>query len=335
MELPFAHRPPKSASETEPACARQAVRPILFDVRLPSDLRAFGPSVRATSLGNPAGPPVVVVGGISADCFPALSADGSPGWWHGLAGEGQAVDPQIFNIIGLSFAADETGATAPSTFDQARVLGAALEVIGIDRPVTIVGASYGAMVGLAFAQAQPERVDRLVIVSGGAEAHPQSTAARELQRRVVSLGLAAGQDDEALAIARGMAMLTYRSPAEFRARFQGGIASAESCCSSQAGAYLRARGTAFRSVMSPKRFLSLSASIDRHSVSPERIGAPCLLIGATSDQLVFADDLKDMAGRLGGPCELHLLDSLFGHDMFLKEAGRIGDIIAPFLANRA
>jgi hypothetical protein len=27
-----------------------------------------------------------------------------------------------------------------------------------------------------------------------------------------------------------------------------------------------------------------------------------------------------------------LIDSLFGHDMFLKEAERIGRIVAPFLA---
>jgi hypothetical protein len=29
-----------------------------------------------------------------------------------------------------------------------------------------------------------------------------------------------------------------------------------------------------------------------------------------------------------------LLDSLFGHDMFLKEAERIGRIVAPFVAKR-
>jgi homoserine acetyltransferase len=38
------------------------------------------------------------------------------------------------------------------------------------------------------------------------------------------------------------------------------------------------------------------------------------------------------AEKLGGPSELHLLDTLFGHDMFLKEAARVGRIVAPFLA---
>jgi homoserine O-acetyltransferase len=288
--------------------------------------------VRASALGDRANPPVVVLGGISANCFPALQPDGTPGWWSGLAGEGQAIDPEHHSIIGLDFAADESGVSAPSTADQARVLAAALDTIGVDRPVTIVGASYGAMVGLALAAAEPARIARLVVISAGAEPHPASTAARELQRRVVSLGLLAGRGDEALAIARGMAMLTYRTPQEFQVRFDGGIAEDAPLSCSAPGAYLRARGQAFRSVMSPGRFLSLSASIDRHGVRPEDVSAPCLLIGAKSDQLVFPDQLERLADQLAGPAELHLLDSLFGHDMFLKEAERIGRIVTPFLS---
>ena len=307
----------------------------LFDVPVPEDLRQFGTSVRASAFGNPQNPPVVVLGGISANCFPAVQPDGAPGWWAGLTGEDQAINPRKFYIIGLDFAADDSGISAPSTVDQSRVLAAALDTIGVERPVSIVGASYGGMVGLALAAAEPQRVDKVVAISAGAEPHPASTAARELQRRVVSLGLLAGRGDEALAIARGMAMLTYRTPAEFQVRFDGGIAEDAPLCCSAPGAYLRARGQAFRSVMSPGRFLSLSASIDRHNVRPQDVSAPCLLIGANSDQLVFPDQLRRLADGLARPAELHLLDSLFGHDMFLKEAERIGRIVEPFLSGRA
>jgi homoserine O-acetyltransferase len=335
MELSFASRPqPDNAAKIGPAVRREPGRPILFDIPVPEDLHPFGPRICASALGDPAGPPVVVLGGISADCFPAVKPDGSPGWWPGLTGHGRAVDPGRYHVLGVSFAADETGATAPSTLDQARVLAAALDWVGVDQPAIIVGASYGAMVGLALAEAQPHRVERLVIISAGVDSHPRSTAARELQRRVVSLGILTDQGDEALAIARGMAMLTYRSPEEFRERFNGGISDSETSSSSEPGAYLRARGGAFRSIMSPQRFLSLSASIDRHRVRPEKIAAPCLLIGATSDQLVVPDELRRMAKSISGPCQLHLLDSLFGHDMFLKEAERVGKLVAPFLANQ-
>ena len=123
----------------------------------------------------------------------------------------------------MDFAADESGKIAPSTFDQARVLAAVLDAIGVDRPVTIVGASYGGMVGLALAEIEPERIGRLVVIGARRRAAPSGHRSRELQRRVVALGIEAGRGDEALAIARGMAMLTYRTPQEFAVRFDGGI----------------------------------------------------------------------------------------------------------------
>jgi homoserine O-acetyltransferase len=337
MELSLASRPqPQSASASEgPECsAPRGAVPVLFDVPVPADLRQFGQSVRASALGNRANPPVVVLGGISANCFPALKPDGSAGWWSRLAGEGRTLDPAHHYIIGLDFAADDTGVAAPTTFDQARVLAAALDTIGVEEPVTIVGASYGGMVGLALAATERQRVGKLVLVCAGAEPHPASTAARELQRRVVSLGLLAGRGDEALGIARGMAMLTYRTAEEFGERFDGGIDDESPLCCSEPGAYLRARGQAFRSVMCPGRFLSLSASIDRHQVRPEEVTTPCLIIGAHSDQLVYPIQLERLAERVGGPAELHLLDSLYGHDMFLKEAERVGQLVRPFLAKR-
>lgn len=332
MELSIVPRPTLESGVSDERCPPALPAGLaLFDVPVPEELRQFGDQVRASAFGDPRNPPVVVLGGISANCFPAVRPDGAPGWWFGLVGEGQAVDPARHYVIGVDFGADATGATAPSTADQAKIIASALDTIGVRQPVVIVGASYGAMVGLALAAAEPERVSRLVVISAGAEPHPASTAARELQRRVVSLGILAGRGDEALAIARGMAMLTYRTPAEFQVRFDGGIADDASLSCSGPGAYLRARGQAFRSVMSPGRFLSLSASIDRHRVPLEQIEAPCLLVGAESDQLVFPEQLQRLADRLGGPVELHLLDSLFGHDMFLKEAERVGRIVKPFL----
>lgn len=331
MELSVVPAPVDETGATDACAAAGCGAATMFDVPVPADLARFGSTVRACTVGDPANPPVVVLGGISGDCFPCHRPDGSSGWWSGLTGPGTAIDPARFHVIGVDYAADPSGNSAPSTFDQARVLASALDTIGIVRPVTIVGASYGGMVALALAELEPERIERLVIIGAAGEPHAAATAARELQRRVVSLGLEAGKGDEALTIARGMAMLTYRTPQEFAVRFDGGIDELSPTTASHPGGYLRARGQAFLSVMSPQRFLSLSASIDRHRVKPERIGVPVLLIGADSDQLVFPDQLRSLQKRLGGAAELHLLDSLFGHDMFLKEAARVGRIVGPFV----
>lgn len=306
-----------------------------FEVALPPSLAAFGRSVRASLCGAAGAPVVVVLGGISADRFPCVRPGGKAGWWPGLAGAGCAVDPAEFRILGLDFAADESGRTAPTSRDQAAVICAALDAIGVDRARAIVGASYGGMAALALGEHFPDRAERLVIVSAGAEPHPAATAIRELQRRVVALGIAGGTGEDGLSIARGLAMLTYRTPAEFEARFDGGIDGADVLSCSEPGAYLRARGDAYREVMSPQRFLSLSASIDRHRVDPAAIRLPCLVIGASTDQLVLPGQIEALAKRLAGPVELALLPSLFGHDMFLKDASVLSDLVDPFLRQAA
>jgi homoserine O-acetyltransferase len=304
-----------------------------FEVPLPADLHHLGRSVRATATGGPEGPVVVALGGISGNRFVCPRADGSRGWWTGLAGEGCALDPATYRVLGLDFAADLSGKTAPTTADQARVVRAALDAIDCAEALAIVGASYGGMVALRFAELFPDRVRKLVIISAGAEPHPAATAARELQRRVVALGIESGRGEDALSIARGLAMLTYRTAEEFAERFNGGIVEEDPLGPSEPGAYLRARGQAFASVMSPERFLSLSASIDRHRADPAKVHSECLLIGADTDLLVPPAQMRALQAALPGSPELHLRDCLFGHDMFLKEAPELGRLIAPFLAS--
>jgi homoserine O-acetyltransferase len=303
------------------------------EVPLPGDLAKFGGATTARISGNPSGPLIVALGGISGNRFVCYRSDGGGGWWPGLVGPDCAIDPAHHRVLGLDFAADPAGERVPSTKDQARVLLAALDAVGADRAHVIIGASYGGMVALAFGEMFPKRVGKLVVISGGAEPHPAATASRDLQRRVVALGMASGRGREALSIARGMAMMTYRTSAEFAHRFRGGIVDDASLARSEPGDYLGARGEAFLKVMTPERFLSLSASVDRHQVVPSKIKVPALLIGAKSDLLVPPEQMIALAAAMPRLHELHLLDSLYGHDMFLKEATVIGELIQPFLGD--
>jgi homoserine O-acetyltransferase len=307
-----------------------AVKAWDFAVPLPPRLARFGPSVRAMLTGGGNEPAVVVIGGISATRFAAGQADGGAGWWPGMVGAGCAVDPARRAVLAFDFAADETGAAAPTTRDQAEVAIAVMNAAGIDR-AAIVAASYGGMVALSLAAAFPGRVERLAVISADARPHPTATAMRELQRRTVALGMARGCGAEALAIARGWAMLSYRTPEEFGERFAGGLPTDDPRGTSAPGAYLRACGDSFARRMSPGRFLSLSGSIDRHDVDPAAVRAPALLIGAACDQLIPPSGMRDLADRLGGPARLHMRVSRWGHDMFLKEASEIGALVGPFL----
>lgn len=309
--------------------ARVADTAVDVEVPIPAHLRHLGTHTLARLTGRADGPLIVALGGISANRFVATGEYRSIGWWPGLVGEGLAVDPARHRILGFDFAADESGVAAPSTFDQAEILAEAIALAG-GGPAVVIGASYGAMVALALAARRPELVAKLVIISAAHEPHSAATAQRELQRRIVGLGIAAGRDLEGLSIARGLAMTTYRTPEEFGARFAGGIPDADPLGVSEIGAYLRARGDVYGEVMSPRRFLSLSASIDRHQVDPAEVRAPALLIGASTDRVVPPAQMQALAGLLPD-AELHIVDCLYGHDMFLKEAERVGALVGPFL----
>lgn len=303
-----------------------------FEVSLPPHLHRFGTSVRAMLVGE--GPAVVVLGGISGTRFVCKGADGEPGWWPGLVEEGGGICPRRFAVLGVDYAADEQGDVAPTTREQAEAVRAVMDAAGIAR-AAVVGASYGGMVALSLAALDPARVERLVVVCADAAPHPFATALRELQRRTVALGIAHGCGGEALAIARGMAMLSYRTAGEFEGRFSGGLEGEAPLGVSAPGAYLRACGEAFGARMSPGRFLSLSASIDRHRVDPARVTAPALLLASQSDQLVPPGRMQGLADRLGGPSALHVLPSIYGHDVFLKDAARVGELVGPFLRQSA
>ena len=138
------------------------------------------------------GPVIVVLGGISADRRVVSTARG-PGWWSILAGPGCAIDTNRYAILSFDYVGGSGGTTVTgdeerpvSTSDQAAVTAALLDNIGIERAHAFVGASYGAMVALAFGVEHPERSDRLIVVSGAHRANPMATAWRSIQRKLSS-----------------------------------------------------------------------------------------------------------------------------------------------------
>src|SRR5690348_1517187 len=81
----------RPSNAAKPPCAtarRDSAELSEFEVVLPRHLRRFVPSVHASLIGPEDASVVILMGGISADRFPARTVDGQPGWWSGLAGEG-------------------------------------------------------------------------------------------------------------------------------------------------------------------------------------------------------------------------------------------------------
>ena len=288
--------------------------------------------VRYLWCGAPDAPTIIVQGGISADRdVTTLDEHTAPGWWQPLVGNGAAIDLQRWRVLAIDWLvpADLTGAAAVSSEDQASVLAALLVALDIPRVHAFVGSSYGAMVGLAFASRFPRQVDRLVLLAGTHRAHPLSTAQRSVQRNIVRLGQSSGQLDAALALARQLAVTTYRGSGEFARRFAGGPEWCNGRVHFPVESYLEHVGKRFVERFDAERFLALSESIDLHDVAPETIPTPTTLIGFPSDRLIPLADLCELQRRLHGPATLEVVESPYGHDGFLKELEQL----APLLRN--
>jgi homoserine O-acetyltransferase len=292
-------------------------------------------------VGDPAAPVVAALGGISAG--KAVTDYGvEKGWWRDIIGPGRALDSNRYRILGIDFLGGSGGSTGPragqddfpsvASQDQAEVLRRVIEHLKLAPLAAIVGASYGGMVALAFAERWPQLVKHIVVISAAHRSHPMATAWRSVQRAVVRYAAQSGEGAEGLRLARALAMATYRSPAEFEQRFAGPAERVDGRFQFPVESYLLARGDAYAAAYIPEAFVCLSESIDLHRVEAANIRVPTSLVAVTEDQLVPLADMRALKQSLAGPAELLELSSLYGHDAFLKETQALRQVFTRALS---
>jgi len=328
-----------SALITLPVGAELCHLPARFPLARGGELEG---AVLAFERQGPAHAPVVVVlGGISAGRHvSAHAAVPGAGWWQEFVGPGLAIDTTRYQVLAFDWLGGSGNSTAPGagelfpfvgTEDQAAALRCLLDALAIERVHAFVGSSYGGMVGLQFAAIHPDRVQRLAAIAAPAQSHAQASAWRAVQRGIVELGQRHGAGREALALARALAMTTYRTPAELQLRF-----GAAACFSGQRHRFpvqdwLEARGAAFAGDWLPEQFLCLNNSIDAHVVDASRVASPTWLLAFGGDQLVPPSQVKELAQALPQLRAHREVASLYGHDAFLKEHAAVSAFVREVL----
>jgi homoserine O-acetyltransferase len=279
-------------------------------------------------------PLLLVAGGISAHRhFAACARYAEPGWWPRQAGAGLALDTRAFRLLAIDWLGADGSLDAPiDSADQADAIAAVLDRIGQRRASAFVGCSYGAMVGLAFAARHGHRLGALVAISGGAGAHPYASAWRALQRRILALGRSEAGAREALSLARQLALLSYRTPEEFAARFAAPVRLVDGRARCAAEDWLQARGADYVARTAPTAFARLSESIDLHALDPAEVAVPTVIVAVEEDRLVPREDLVALAEALPNTRRLQLLRSRYGHDAFLTEHEAIARVLREALA---
>jgi homoserine O-acetyltransferase len=330
-------QPSTTASPPEPAPAEAGCWPALRgQVEAHLAMRHAGTRrvlLRYELQGPESGPVVFIAGGISAHRHVSASAQfPEAGWANALVAPGRALDPRHTRVLAFDYIGADGELDAPiDTADQADAIAALLDALQIGQLQAFVGYSYGAMVGLQFAQRHPLRLQRLVAVSGVHRPHPYAAAWRALQRRAVALGQLQCADEQGLALARQFAMLSYRTPEEFGERFEAAPEIVNGRVRCAAEDYLDAAGARYVARTPVTAFLRLSESIDLHRLDPATIPGPVTVVAVEGDRLVPLSDSVLLVEGLAGRGQLRVLRSPYGHDAFLKETDRIDLILAAVL----
>lgn len=291
---------------------------------------------------GPARAPVIcALGGISAGRKVCLTDDPRESWWSEFAFPDGPLDTLRYRVLSFDYLGGSGDTTGPkdlapfpsvSSYDQAELLLRLLNHLGVKALRAIAGGSYGGMVALAFGERYPERVSQLLVLGAADRAHPLATAWRSVERAIVRLGVGSGRGAEGLALARALAMSTYRSSEELAARFSAAPALEGGRFVFPVERYLTARGIDYAARHQPESFLCLSESIDLHRVDATRVFVPTTAVAVREDQLVPLGDVRAMVARLRA-ARLYEVSSIYGHDAFLKESQQLRGVFATALGS--
>jgi len=290
------------------------------------------------------------------------------GWWGDVVGPGRAIDTDRWFVVAPNMLGGCQGTTGPSSLspdgvewgsrfpfvtirDQVATQLRLADRLGIDRFAAVVGGSMGGMHALETAITAPERVARLAVLASTAQTTADQIAANSLQRAAIQMdpGYAGGDHHDAepgegphrgLALARRMAMMTYRASDELNGRFarswQSDVSPLGDDGRFSVESYLDFHGNKFTRRFDAASYVALTQAMDSHDVGAGRGGvaaalarvtARTLVVGVSSDRLFPVEDQHRIAA--GVPDTLDgdhaaVITSEFGHDGFLIEHEAVG-----------
>ncbi len=302
--------------------------------------------------------------------------DDRPGWWEGLIGPGRTLDPSRYFLVCANIPGSCYGSTGPAetdpatgrergpdcpvftTRDAARAFRALLSDLGARRLALALGGSLGAMITWQLAVEYPDFVEAAVPIAGPFRATAWAIALNAAARGAIELDpdwqggrCLNGGPARGLALARAIAMITYRTETLFEERFARERVdrddSAHPLASNpfQVESYLDYQGRKLVKRFDARSYVALTRTMDLHDTAARfgsedealaTIRARVLVVGIDTDVLYAPGPLRATAGRLaalGVRASYAELASPFGHDAFLVETDALDRTLAAFLAD--
>jgi homoserine O-acetyltransferase len=272
-----------------------------------------------------------------------------------------------FNVIGSCCGSTSAASINPATGkpygssfpvitvrDWVRAEKQALELLGITHIHTVIGPSIGGMQALQWAVEYPQWVER-VVAMGTTQLNALGLGLNHLQREAIRMDPEFRGGDyydgpgprAGLAVARGIAMTTYKSSELFHARHgrkadrKGKAPWEHESGRFDIAGYLEYQGNIFWQRFDANAYIEMTKAMDLFDPQRDwdggawaRIQARVLLLGISSDVLFPDADVKDFAKELregGVDCRYESIESAHGHDSFLAEPDKLIGLLQEFL----
>ncbi|MFZ4736564.1 MAG: alpha/beta fold hydrolase [Bradymonadia bacterium] len=328
---------------------------------------------------DPRVPTVLVIHALTGHAAPG----GPQGWWSGVVGAGEPLDPTRHRIVSVAliggcygssgpgdadfprqtadrvvpgdhtkptkgaFALDATREPATlTTWDQARAVLVALDHLGVERLELVCGGSVGAMVAGCVAALVPDRVARLGLFGGCTSASPWIVGFNHVGAQVVRALRDRGDATLGLALARQLAMLTYRAEPSLEDRHPRVPPTAwRPGAPHRVETWLTHHGDKLVERFDADAYLALLGAMSHHDLRRDpglpqaseswrafdgppvaRIRASTVAVGIDTDQLYLPEHMHTFAAELAASGVVafgRTLRSRHGHDAFLIETPQV------------
>ena len=292
--------------------------------------------------------------------FHALTANSDVAdWWPSLVGEGKAINPKDHFVICVNTLGSIYGSTGPRSnyslnghpyglkfprFTVRDVVKTQLllsDHLGINKIKLILGGSFGGFQALEFALLYKGKIENMALVGTSAKETAWSIAIHESQRLALTADKSFYSNDEkagqdGMRAARGIGLLTYRTYEAYKLTQSDDDHRLDDF---RAASYIRYQGDKLVNRFHAHCYWYLTKCLDTHNLGRNRGGLekalgsieiPTKVIGISTDRLVPTFEQKLIASHIPN-AEYIEVDSEFGHDGFLIEGEKIGEIISDLL----
>ncbi|HEY0298001.1 MAG TPA: homoserine O-acetyltransferase [Arachidicoccus sp.] len=299
--------------------------------------------------------------------FHALTANSEAAdWWPGLIGEGKIFDPEMHYIVCANIPGSAYGSLSPLDInpktaqkyyhdfpvftirDVVHTFQLLKAHLGIEKIAIGIGGSLGGMQLLEWAVEQPEVFEKIIPIGTSAKTSPWAIALNASQRMSIETDATwkEKKDDAGTAglkVARSIALLSYRDYNAYNATQQGVTEESKNLPIDKkiyrADTYQRYQGEKLVKRFNAFSYYTITKTLDSHDIGRGRISvenalskisADTLVMGISTD-ILFPPEEQLLIAKYIANAQVHIIDSLYGHDGFLLEFETIEKIISSFL----